>query len=243
MYEFRSRVRFSETDHDGKLSLISVIDYLQDCCTFQSEDIDAGIAMLEERRSAWMLAGWQIAVDRYPVLCENITVATWPYAFKNFYGERNIVIYGEDGDMAVYANSIWIFVDLDTGKPVKVPEDIMERYVLEPKLDMDYAPRKIKINGEAEVCEPTKVYKHQIDANVGAGAGHMNNSCYVLVAKELLPENVVIRQVRVDYRKAAVLDDVMIPRLYKGDNMYTVQLGGEDGDTFAIVEFRTEDGE
>ena len=36
MYEMKSRVRYSEVGADRKLTLISLIDYLQDCATFHS---------------------------------------------------------------------------------------------------------------------------------------------------------------------------------------------------------------
>ena len=36
MYQFESRVRYSEVDSERHLTLPAVMDYLQDCCTFQS---------------------------------------------------------------------------------------------------------------------------------------------------------------------------------------------------------------
>ena len=42
MYTFDSRIRYSETDETGALSLLGVINYMQDCSTFQSEDIGLG---------------------------------------------------------------------------------------------------------------------------------------------------------------------------------------------------------
>ena len=43
MYTFDSRVRYSETDENGNLSLESLIDYMQDCTNFQSEDLGVGL--------------------------------------------------------------------------------------------------------------------------------------------------------------------------------------------------------
>ena len=37
MYQFDSRVRYSETGENGELTLTGMINYLQDCSTFQSE--------------------------------------------------------------------------------------------------------------------------------------------------------------------------------------------------------------
>ena len=52
MYSFKSRVRFSETDTDKKLSVASLMNYLQDCSIFQSEDIGAGFSYMEKSRRA-----------------------------------------------------------------------------------------------------------------------------------------------------------------------------------------------
>lgn len=48
MYSFKSRVRYSEVDSFGRLSTFAAINYLQDCSTFQSEDIGLGIKNLRK---------------------------------------------------------------------------------------------------------------------------------------------------------------------------------------------------
>lgn len=37
MYSFKSKIRYSETDSRGRLSLEALLDYFQDCSAFQSE--------------------------------------------------------------------------------------------------------------------------------------------------------------------------------------------------------------
>lgn len=49
IYTFDSRVRYSETDHRGTMTLTALMNYLQDCSTFQSEDIGLGVSMLREK--------------------------------------------------------------------------------------------------------------------------------------------------------------------------------------------------
>ena len=48
MYTFDSRIRYSETDYAGKLSMASLINYFQDASTFQSEDIGMGTGYLKK---------------------------------------------------------------------------------------------------------------------------------------------------------------------------------------------------
>ena len=52
------------------------------------------------------------------------------------------------------------------------------------------------------------VAKHHIDTN-----HHVNNAQYVEIARELLPEDFQIGQLRAEYKKAAVLGDRIYPRI------------------------------
>lgn len=42
-YHFDSRIRYSEIEADGHLTMPGVIDYFQDCCIFHSESIGKGV--------------------------------------------------------------------------------------------------------------------------------------------------------------------------------------------------------
>ena len=55
MYEFDSRVRYSEVDHHGTMTVPALINYFQDCSTFQSEDLGIGTTVLKEEKRAWLL--------------------------------------------------------------------------------------------------------------------------------------------------------------------------------------------
>ena len=131
MYQFKSRVRYSECNAKAEITLPALVNYLQDCCTFQSEDLRIGVEYLKEHHEAWLLSSWQIVIKRYPKMGEEITVSTWPYAFKSFYGYRNFTIGDEKGEVVAYANSVWIFLDTDSGRPKRVSEEMLKAYVFE----------------------------------------------------------------------------------------------------------------
>ena len=65
-YEFNGRVRYSEIDHRGTMTLPALINYFQDASTFQSEKIGLGMDRLKHDKKAWVLSYWQVIVDRYP---------------------------------------------------------------------------------------------------------------------------------------------------------------------------------
>ena len=233
MYSFTSRIRFSEVDTHLNLTLGSVIDYFQDCSTFHSEAAGMSIARLNEKKRAWLLSSWQIVPVRLPKLGEKVTVSTWPYAFKGFFGYRNFTMTGEDGECLVYANSIWIYLDTETGRPVKVDEEQKTSFPLEEKFPMEYADRKICVPEEMEEQESFQVAKHHLDIN-----HHVNNARYIKMAEEYLPEGFVIEEMQAEYKKAAMLHDVIVPRVAREDGRLTVALTDAGGSPYAVMVFQ-----
>ena len=233
MYTFRGRVRYSEIGNDEKLTMYSIINYFQDCSTFQSEAVHIGIDALKEKHRAWLLNSWQIEVTRYPDFGEEIEIGTFPYDFRGFFGLRNFFIKDSQGDYALKANSVWVYVNTDTGHPVKAnPEDVAA-YGQETRLDMEYRDRKIKIPRDRTfISLPSfPVRRHEIDTN-----HHVNNSCYPLMAWEYLPEDFRCRRLQVEYKTAAVMGDQIYPSVLEEEGVYWVVLADEKGNPYAVVE-------
>lgn len=88
-YTFDSRVRFSEVDHTKQMTLPGIINYFQDCSTFQSESLGYGIDYFTNYGKAWVLSYWQVEVKRYPAMGEKIKVSTWATEFSGLLGLRN----------------------------------------------------------------------------------------------------------------------------------------------------------
>ena len=110
-YSFNSRVRYSETGENGKLTLPGVLNYFQDCCTFHAESVGLGGDVLKARDRAWVLSSWQVIVDEYPAMGTEIRITTAPYDFKGFMGMRNFTIETMDGKKLAWANSNWTHLD------------------------------------------------------------------------------------------------------------------------------------
>ena len=234
MYQFDSRVRYSETDEEGRLSLTGILNYFQDCSTFQSEDLGMGVRYLTEHGRAWWLTSWQIVIDRYPVLGEKIVISTWPYDFKGIYGYRNFTLQDQEGGYLARAASVWFFFDTVRQKPARItPEDIRGYGEAQPRLTMDYASRKIALPEEYEERPRILVSRHHLDTN-----HHVNNARYVEIARELLPQEISVKELRVEYKKAAVLGDYMIPRVSRIENGYVTALCDSQGAPHAVVWLR-----
>ncbi len=231
-YSFSGRVRYSELGPDGRLTLHSLVNYFQDCCTFQSETIGKGMAYCQKQQRGWVLSAWQIMIGRLPEIGEEVTAVTWPYAFRGFFGSRNFLLTDAAGTQLACANSLWSLLDMQRGVPVKIEPRDREGYELEEKLDMAYAPRKITLPEGLKEEAPIPVRPHHLDTN-----RHVNNGQYIAMAQELLPEDFPVGQLRVEYKKQARLGEEIIPwTLWEGERYYVVQKDRQGG-VYCTVEF------
>lgn len=232
MYQFQSRIRFSEVDSHLYTTLPSILAYFQDCSIFHSESIGCGVEYCKQQGFAWILSSWQIIVERYPKLGEEITTSTWAYGYKGFFGYRNFTMSDAEGNIIAYANTNWIFTDINTGHPTRITQEMIDAYSCEPPLEMEKAPRKITLPKEGYYGDAISVRKSDIDSNE-----HVNNERYVIMAQEFLPDGFRTRQLRAEYKNAAVYGDTIYPVITSEENKVTVVLNDRDGSPYAIVEF------
>ena len=232
MYQLSSKVRYSEAGADEKLTYASLLNYFQDCSTLHSEALGASGQSLYEKHMAWILSFWQICIEDMPSLSEDIVVSTWPYDTKGLFGMRNFCMDNTEGKRFASANSIWVLINTETGRPIRIPAEVGAVYPDEPRLDMDYCDRKIIIPTDYEEKEPIRVPAYFIDTN-----HHMNNGKYVMVAEGYLPENFQVKEIRVEYKKAAVFNDILYPRVTIMEKEVIVVLADKAGNPYATAVF------
>lgn len=229
MYTIKHRVRFSELDYAGKLSLGSMLDYFQDIATSQSTDLGFGWRYLAKTNRAWILNYWQVEIDELPDTEDEITIGTIPYNFNRFIGERNCYIKDKAGRMLVRCNSVWSLFDMEKGFPSSIPDN--EMYPLGKALEMDYKPRKIKTPDNWTEVGTFVITKDRIDKNL-----HTNNSQYVKLACNYLPEGQV-KAFRVEYKKSMMLDEMVRVKTIVDDKVFYLMFESEAGESYAVLEF------
>lgn len=237
MYSFESRVRYSESDEQGQLSLYAMMNYLQDCSTFQSEHLGVGLAHLRSIHLGWIVGTWRIEIESLPRFAEPITISTWAYALRGFQAKRNFEIRRADGTPCVKADSLWFTFDLEEQRVINVPES--EKVYLseaEPRLEMGALPRRIKPEGEGTKMPATVVTAELLDTN-----RHMNNANYVLLALAALDRPCLPHVIEVQYKQAATAGDTVVPYVHAEEGGHTVSLEAPDGTVFCAVRFQKEE--
>lgn len=201
MYSFKSKVRYSEVDKDGYLSIEAMMKYFQDCSSFHSEELGVGIDYLKKHNLTWMIIAWNVQIFRRAGLGEEITIGTWPHSFRNVRGGRNFVLMDSEGKTIARADSNWVLFNMAENRITKVPTEISEPYALEPALEMGGFKKLSYKDEELTSCDKIIVSPFFLDTN-----GHVNNVKYLSIAEGYLP-NKDYNEFHVEYKNQAFLHD------------------------------------
>ena len=245
MYTFTSKIRYSEIDETGRLSVPAAIDYLQDASTFHAESVGQGLAHATDTGRAWMLAAWKIEIRKLPALGDPICVNTWPTGYKGLFSNRNFTIRAADADAdeapCLQADSLWFLYDAATGRPCRMSDEHLAAFLdhddFEPALNMDAPQRRIRLPKDAIAIDaaPVRVATTHIDTN-----HHVNNAQYVGMAIDALLEYPPAQRaqqalvnrsenspvtVDVQYSRAATRGQTIYPHIYQDDAGLYCELG------------------
>lgn len=233
MYSFTGRVRYSECDEDARLSLVAMMNYLQDASTFQTESLGMGVDGLRDRGMAWVLLGWEIEVDELPRFAERIEVSTWDYELTRTHALRCFEIRDGQGRSLARADSRWAVFDTEKNRATRVPEDQGVYLEDTPRLPMPPMERRISCPQDAVTCPEITVSEQNLDTN-----HHVNNAQYVLFAQSALAglgHTGRISRLAVQYKTMAWLGDTVVPHAGRTEGGWVVSLASPEGAVYANV--------
>lgn len=236
-YSFDSRVRFSEIDAAGKMTLYSMVNYFQDCATFHSEAAGFGFRRNHAAGQAWVIASMQMKVERWPEFNEEIRISTWAEKFRGMIGYRGNSIETLDGELLVAANAQWVYMDMIRQTPIHVPAEQIEAYGSEPERaygEKQLGKRKIQLPAEeGQRHEPFAILEQHLDIN-----GHVNNGQFVLMSLKYFPEGTHMQRLRLDFSRQAFPGDILYPRVIVMQDIVYVVLESKDGTPYFVAEAR-----
>ncbi len=200
MFRIEREIGMSQVGRDGRLSLRGAHDFMIDCCQFQIPTLTQVAAFFRDLNLGLFVIYRQSDIIRRPEYGEKVSITTSIFDCRNFYGYRNTMIRDAQENVCVACFAMGAFVNLSTGKPEKLPTDVIASLNYDPRMDMEYTARKIAIPQDIhwDFAMHRNVSENQIDLN-----GHLNSNWYLSFTEELLPSGFSYDRVRIEYKEQA----------------------------------------
>ena len=193
-------IHYYEVDIHKRALITSIMDYLGDMAMYQSEIFGVGIEYLKENKMAWVLYKWDITMESYPLLNETIKVKTFAYSFRKFYAYRKHEIINAEGNTIGYASSMWILLNTDRRRPIRITSDMYEAYGIDESNNTAIEIENIKPVNTVHCEKSFQVRYSDIDTNM-----HVNNVKYAAWALETVPKDIVLnyelKNIKATYEK------------------------------------------
>ncbi|MDU3086333.1 Acyl-ACP thioesterase [Peptoniphilus harei] len=218
----------------SELKLNHLVSYLIETSNYQSIDLGLDNKKLLDMGYTWMIYKWKIKIKRYPRSHEKIKIKTWASGFRNINAFREFEIYC-GGEKILEASAIFLLIDLENRKPIKIPEEIAEVYGSNDNRIF----KSIKRINEPEDLERLdrfsyKILKRDLDFN-----NHVNNSVYLELIYEAMDKDlsqVKFKEISVNYINELKLgDEIIIDSYREGDRFYFFFKSKDKGQIYARI--------
>lgn len=216
-YSLPFQVGSYQVHPDGKISLTSLADFLQEIAWRHADSADFGRNLMESNLM-WVLSRLDIRVEKSPTWGEKIQAFTAGRGAEKLFAFREFLILDSNGEVLVKAMSSWLLLHTETKRPQR-PEVVLPAHLFDPTQKPDWQPEKIRIHGEEIYQERLKVRYSDLDLN-----NHVNNTSYILWVENILRENnFPADELLINYQAECILGDEVNLSLLKTEAGMLVQ--------------------
>lgn len=180
-------VHYYEIDIKKRALLTSIINYLMDVCTVQSDKVGVSLDYMMNNNKGWILIQWDIKIHRYPTYDEIVKVSTTSHSFYKYYSYRKHSIVDKDGNILVEGTSIWLLVDTVKRKPLKLDQELYDAFNMSPEENERFPLAKLPHLNTWDTELTFKIRYSDIDTN-----HHVNNVKYINWIVESIPLDIAL---------------------------------------------------
>lgn len=172
--EIKKRIGFFEADSGLRLRPKAMMNYLQEAAAIHSDKAGYEAQKMMAKGVAWILHRINIHIHRQPAVGDELCIRTWHTGDKGFRAYRDFEILC-GSEKLVSANSLWLLIDLNHKKILRIPKDTGECYTVEKghALNMDIDSWKPVLDFEPDLVQAVKTRPSDYDP-----LGHVNNALY-----------------------------------------------------------------
>ena len=185
------QVRSYETDANGRLSVPTLMNWMQESANRNALDYGIGMADLAQRGYGWVLMRFRLTVHQYPVYNQLVQVMTYPTFVEKFFIYRDFRVLSTEDVLLAEATSVWLTFDLARRTMVPLPDFIRAVRMPDSVTPTNKLPVKLDVSApDVEAPQRQQVVNfYHLDQNQ-----HTNNVCYVQWLLEAVDPQVLQHQ-------------------------------------------------
>jgi medium-chain acyl-[acyl-carrier-protein] hydrolase len=217
------QVHVYETGPDGRLSLHSFFDYLQDIASDQAVKLGYGRNDLLKNNNFWVLSRIYAEISEWPSWGENIIIKTWPRGTDRLFALRDFEVNYSGGRSVASATSSWLIVDRNT-KRIQRPDINLSR-LNSPTDDKKALPRNAaKLEPVNSNCRKTHEFEVKIsDLDINL---HTNNTSYLKWVTDSYDLDFILNNVplsaEINYLAESRFNESIVIMIPEGNNLSNV---------------------
>ncbi len=221
--------RLSDYDRDGKLSYTSLLCLLEDIGSHHSTYADDDIMEGSRAGIAWVCTNWHIFLKKRPVGGEALHISTWVRAGRAAATIlRDFRVCDETGTELVLAESRCALLDIKSGRPVRISEELLGAYEPEEKAVFDTEMKRVAPLKEYDLSVPVPIRKSDIDFN-----GHVHNTRYMELALEGIRKGILfekdVKEIYISYRRPVAEGDSVFVKCTEKESGYLLSISNDGG--------------
>lgn len=132
-FSIRLRVAPQDLDELQHVSNVVYVRWLQDVAVAHSESVGLSLEAYRQLGAVFVVRRHEVDYLRPALAGDEVEVETRVVAMSPVTTTRqNFIRRVADGQVLVQAQTQWAYVSTSTGRPVRIPPEVLQRFTLEP---------------------------------------------------------------------------------------------------------------
>ena len=222
--------------NNGEMKIETILKILENSGNRHSDKAGDYILQSSNNGFAWVLTDWFVQLDFYPKYGDKIHAITWSQGITSLFGtSRDFELYCND-ELCAKGTTRWVYFNLNTNRPQKITEDLLEKY--EPEKKSVFEDAKLpKIELPQDYIAETTIVPRRNDIDFNH---HVHNLVYVDYAMEVLSEetykNHDFKNIRITYKSAVVAGETLKVKLSSAEGKNTVCIFNQQDELKTLIE-------
>jgi len=179
VYTAHVTVRHDELDRFGRLHPGVYLRYLAHAAVEASTAAGYDAAWYGRAGAMWLVRRSILEVTHPARAGERLAIRTWVEDFRRVRSHRRYAVHGADGTPVLEALTDWVYVDVESGRPRRVPSELETAFAFAAGTGREREPWSAPPAPPAPALGTHRVRACEVDS-----IGHVNNAVYLDLATQ-----------------------------------------------------------